>query len=127
MSFATKIYQAFKDEPQKAEILFEFAEFVEKSHGNLQNLSTKDDLELAKKQLEFQIKQLEANTNLKLKELEGKIETTKIELEGKIETTKKELELKIEQTRSSLLRWSFLFWISQMATLFGILYAILNK
>jgi glycine cleavage system regulatory protein len=115
MSFATKIYQAFKDEPQKAEILFEFAEFVEKSHGNLQNLSTKDDLELAKKQLEFQIKQLEANTNLKLKELEGKIETTK-----------KELELKIEQTRSSLLRWSFLFWISQMATLIGILYAILK-
>jgi hypothetical protein len=116
MSFATKIYQAFKDEPQKAEILFEFAEFVEKSHGNLQNLSTKDDLELAKKQLEFQIKQLESNTLLKLKELEGKIETTK-----------KELELKIEQTRSSLLRWSFLFWISQMATLIGILYAILNK
>jgi hypothetical protein len=148
MSFAIKIFNAFKDEPQKAEVLFEFVEFVEKFHSNLHNVATKDDIELAKKQLELQIKQLESNTLLKLKELEGKIETTKIELEGKIETTKKELEgkiestkkelegkiettkkeleLKIEQTRSSLLRWSFLFWLSQMGTLIGILFSILK-
>ena len=126
MSFATRIFQAFKDEPEKAEVLFEFAEFVEKTYDRLNNVATKDDVELAKKEIELQIKQLESNTNLKLKELEGKIETTKKELEGKIETTKKELEYKILETKTSLLRWSFLFWVSQMATLLGILYAILK-
>ncbi|MFN3604429.1 MAG: hypothetical protein ACK4UJ_06945 [Leptonema sp. (in: bacteria)] len=115
MPFATKIYEAFKNEPEKAKILSEFAEAMEKSLEISSKVATKDDLEKTKLELQYQIKSLDAKVEIKLKELEGKIETTRAEL-----------ELKIEKTKNSLLKWSFLFWLSQMATLFVILFTILK-
>lgn len=124
--YASKLYEVFKNEPEKAQVLYEFAAKIERSLEIFSLSATKQDLELAKKELEFQIKQLESNTLLKFKEVDAKIEITKKELEGKIETTKKELEIKIEKTRSSLLKWSFLFWLTQMSVLVGILFSFIK-
>ncbi|MFN3605416.1 MAG: hypothetical protein ACK4UJ_11975 [Leptonema sp. (in: bacteria)] len=134
MQFATRLYEAFKDEPEKAKVLLEFAEAVERSFEIFPKLATKDDVEKTKLELEYQIKKiqfrikvLEGKFEARFKEIEGKIETTKKELEGKIEVVRSELELKIEKTKSSLLKWSFLFWLTQMATLFGIFFTILRS
>ncbi|MBF0349903.1 MAG: hypothetical protein HQM11_02675 [SAR324 cluster bacterium] len=70
---------------------------------------TKPDLDLAKTELQRDIRELDAKIETTKKELDAKIETTKIELQrdikeldAKIETTKKELDAKIETTKKEL-------------------------
>jgi len=45
----------------------------------------------------------------------------KVELIEKIQNQKVELVEKIEKTRSDMIKWMFIFWISQLAAIFGML------
>jgi len=54
-------------------------------------------------------------------ELIEKIQNQKVELVEKIENQKVELVEKIEKTRSDMIKWMFIFWISQLAAIFGML------
>jgi hypothetical protein len=55
--------------------------------------------------------------------IEKKLEQKKDELATKLDlaNTKAELELKIEQIKSDIIKWMFLFWIGQLASLIAIL------
>ena len=82
----------------KAKIIAEgFAE-VETHYPDLKNVSTKIDL---------------SETELKLtKEIK--------ELDLKIADTKLELSKEIKESKSEILKWTFIFWISQITALAGI-------
>lgn len=95
--YANKIYEVFKNEPEKAQVLYEFEDKIERYLEISSFSATKQDVELAKKELEFQIKQLESNTLIKFKEIDGKVEIIKKDLEGKIETTKKNWKSKLKK------------------------------
>ena len=46
-------------------------------------------------------------------------------LEIKIESVRSDLEKKIKSTRADLIKWMFIFWIGQFASIVGVLTAIL--
>jgi hypothetical protein len=56
---------------------------------------------------------------------ERRVSQVESRLEAKIETLRAELTGKIAQTEARLIRWMFLFWIGQFASIVGVLTAIL--
>jgi len=64
------------------------------------------------------------NTRKEIKELDVKltkeIESVRSDLTKEIESVRLELTKEIGNTKSSLIKWSFLFWIGQMSALLGI-------
>ena len=91
MGYAVRIYEAFRDlGEERARILAEFAEEIEKRKG-----VTLDELK---------------ETELILQK---GIEETRLEIE--------QVRKEIGETKSSLLKWMFLFWVSQMFAIAGVL------
>jgi len=56
-----------------------------------------------------------------------KIEQVKSELELKIEQVRSELKTEIQKSRSDIIKWMFLFWIGQLASLIAILQIFFRK
>ncbi|MCF6147328.1 MAG: hypothetical protein E3K37_01580 [Candidatus Kuenenia sp.] len=71
-------------------------------------------------ELKFEKRLTEETTRLEKRITE---ETTRLEI--KIESARSDLEKKIESTRTDLIKWMFIFWIGQFASIVGILTAIL--
>lgn len=59
-------------------------------------------------------------------ELMREIEQVRAELMREIEQVRAELTREIAETKVTMIRWAFLFWISQMAMLAGILFKLLS-
>ncbi|HID26482.1 MAG TPA: DUF1640 domain-containing protein, partial [Methanosarcinales archaeon] len=55
---------------------------------------------------------------------ELKLEIEKVRADLRVEIEK--IRAEIEKVRAELIKWSFLFWITQMAVLAGILYKLLS-
>ena len=67
---------------------------------------------------------IEADTERKKEVL-----VTKEDLHGEISKLEKEmarLEIKIESTKSEIIKWMFIFWISQIGVTTGIIFAMLK-
>ncbi|MDR4509452.1 MAG: CCDC90 family protein [Candidatus Brocadiaceae bacterium] len=79
--------------------------------------------------LEIKIESVRADLEMKIEsvraDLEIKIESVKADLEIKIESVRADLEKKIESVRTDLIKWMFIFWIGQFASIVGVLTAIL--
>lgn len=58
-------------------------------------------------------------------QLEVKLEKRFAELETKFEKRFAQLEVKIAESRADIIRWMFIFWIGQFASIVGVLTAIL--
>ena len=79
MRLAAKVYEAFKDDEQKARVLSEVVEELESRIAPLRDVATKGDLEV-----------------------------TKLTLQKEIEQVRREIEQvrrEIEQVRASILKW----------------------
>ena len=109
MGYAVKIYQAFKEDEEKARILAEAFEELEKRYPQFFDLPTKEELSVVKLELQKEIEELRKE----IKQLEGEwrkeIVKSKGELEIKIEQIRKEIEQlrgelseRIEQTRKEI-------------------------
>jgi len=79
------------------------------------------------------ITQEKVATQKDIYELKLKIEKVRAELTVQIEKVRADLiveieknRTEIEKVRAELIKWSFLFWITQMAVLVGILYKLLS-
>ncbi len=90
-------------------------------------------IEQVRADLTERIEQVRADLTEKIEqvraELKVDIEQVRLEIEQvrlKIEQVRAELTEKIERTRAEVIRWSFLFWASQMALLVGILFQLLK-
>ncbi|NIR50897.1 DUF1640 domain-containing protein [candidate division KSB1 bacterium] len=55
-----------------------------------------------------------------------RIEEVRAELSTRIEEVRAGLSSKIEKVRADLLKWTFAFWLTQMAFLAGILFKLLS-
>ena len=89
-------------EDEKAKLIAEAVEEVARKFPNLEQLSTKDDVEITKLELQKEIKELDNKLSKEIKELDVK------------------LTKEIESTKTTLLKWSFGFWVSQMIALLGV-------
>ncbi|BAT72076.1 conserved hypothetical protein [Thermosulfidibacter takaii ABI70S6] len=95
MGFAVKLYEAFSDlGKEKAQILAEFAEYVERKKA-----ATSEELR---------------ETELRLMR---EIEKLRMEFTKEVESIRRE----IAETKASLVKWMFLFWTGQVIALIGIL------
>jgi len=81
------------------------------------------------KELELKLSKEIEDTRKEIKELELKLskemEETKLQFTKEIEKTKLELTKEIESSKVTMLKWSFIFWTTQMIALATILYKIL--
>jgi len=134
------IYEALTDdslnEKEKAKIIAEAIDSISKEFPNLKHTSTKEDLKESElklikeiEQTRKEIKELDIKLSREIKELELKlskeIEETKLQFTKEIEKTKLELTREIESSKVTMLKWSFVFWTTQMIALAAILYKIL--
>ena len=81
---------------------------------------TKDDkVELIEKIENQKVELIEKIENQKV-ELIEKIENQKVELIEKMETQRVELVEKIERSRADMIKWMFIFWITQLVAMAGL-------
>ncbi len=59
-------------------------------------------------------------------DLLAEIEKARAELRTDIEKVRADLSTRIEKVRADLIKWTFGFWITQMAILVGILFKLLS-
>ncbi len=59
-------------------------------------------------------------------ELLREIEQVRADLTREIEKVRADLTREIAETKVTMIRWAFLFWVSQMAMLAGILFKLLS-
>jgi SMC interacting uncharacterized protein involved in chromosome segregation len=75
-------------------------------------------------------KEIEAKLSKEIKELDMKLSREIKELDMKLSKEIKEVELKltkeIENAKFTMLKWQFVFWISQMAAIIAIFYKLLH-
>ena len=136
------VYQALTSkelsEEEKAKIIAEAIDSISKEFPNLKHVATQDDLkdtelrltkEIESVKLEIEkvrreIREIDAESSKEIKEIEAKlakeIESVRLEI--------KELDIKltkeIKDTKFSMLKWQFIFWLSQMVSLIAILYKL---
>ncbi len=79
---------------------------------------------------ERKISETQAATERKISETEAalrlEIERVRADLTVEIEKVRADLLVKIESAQASQTRWAFLFWLSQIAVLGGLLYQLLR-
>ena len=141
------IYEALTDdslnEKEKAKIIAEAIDSISKEFPNLKHVSTKEDLKESElklikeieetkkeiKEVELKLSKEIEETKKEIKELELKlskeIKELELKLSKEIENTKLELTKEIESSKVTMLKWSFVFWTTQMIALATILYKIL--
>ncbi len=119
-------------EEEKAKIIAEAIDTLSKEFPNLKDVATEKSLNEKSLQLQLEIE----NTRKEIKEVElrltQEIENTRKEIkeiDAKLTKEIKEVELRlsneIKESKFNMLKWQFVFWISQMAALIAILYKIL--
>ncbi len=121
MSFAVKVYEAFKDDEVKAKVLAEFIESVEKIISNNQ-LATRSDLSATELRL---VKEIES--------VRGEIKETELKLTKEIESIRgeiKETELKLTETihmaKVSTIKWVVALFFAQTVTIIGVIAGFLK-
>ncbi len=94
---------------------------VDALHVRIEQVQSKliREIEQARAELMREIEQVRA-------ELMREIEQVRAELMREIEQVRAELTREIAETKVTMIRWAFLFWISQMAMLAGILFKLLS-
>jgi hypothetical protein len=122
MSYALKVYEAFKDDEERAKILAEAFQELEDRYPQIANIATVQHLENESLRLKGEIERV----RVELKEVELKltkeIETVKLDLEKvRLDLTKEILE-----SKQSILRWLFGFWVTQATFVIGVIWVLLK-
>jgi uncharacterized FlaG/YvyC family protein len=111
MPTAVELYDKLRPKlgDEEAKTLVEYISVSVERHA-----ATKEDIERARGVLKEDIGKVRS-------ELKEDIERVKSELEINLERIRGELDVKIEKTKSDIIKWMFLFWIGQLASLIAIL------
>jgi hypothetical protein len=94
MGLATKVYEAFKDDEEKARVLAEVIDELESRLSPLRDVATKGDLEVTKLALQKEIEQVRLT-------LQKEIEQVRLSLQKEMEQVRRE----IEGVRASVVKW----------------------
>ena len=126
------------DENVRARVIAEAFEALENRYTHLQYLVTTRDLsetelKLTKeieavraelKETEFKLtKEIEA-VRLQTEAVRAELKETELKLTKEILQLRAELSKEIEATRSGIIKWSFLFWISQFGAVMMLLWRL---
>ncbi|MGY4706878.1 DUF1640 domain-containing protein [Candidatus Bipolaricaulota sp. J31] len=101
MKLAARIYEAFKDDEEKARVLAEVVEELESRLIPMGELATKGDLEVTKLTLQKEIEQVRGEIEQVRLTLQKEIEQVRLSLQKEIEQVRRE----VEQVRASIIKW----------------------
>ena len=101
MKLATRIYEAFKDDEEKARVLAEVVEELESRLIPLGELATKGDIEVTKLTLQKEIEQVRLSLQKEIEQVRGEVEQVRLSLQKEIEQVRRE----VEQVRASIIKW----------------------
>jgi len=100
-------------EEEKSELIAEFINTLNEEYPDLKYHATKSDVKEVELKLTKEIKEIEANLKLEIESVRKEI---------------KELDLKftkeIKETKFIMLKWQFIFWITQMSAIIAIFYKL---
>ena len=102
-------------EEEKSELIANIMDKFNTEYPELKYHATKQDVTETELKLTKEIE----NTRKEIKELDVKLSKEIKELDVK-------LTKEIKETKASMIKWSFLFWISQMGALLGIGFFVLK-
>ncbi len=115
------------DENVRARVIAEAFEALENRYPHLQYLVTTRDLSETELKLTKEIETVRAELKETELKLTKEIEAVRLQTEA-IRSELKETELRltkeIEATRSGIIKWSFLFWISQFGAVMLLLWRL---
>jgi len=118
MGYALKIYEAFREYgEEKARILAEAFEELEKRYPQILDMATKKDLTETELKLTKEIEQVRKEMKEMELRLQGEIEQVRLEIE--------QVRKEISETKASLVKWMFLFWTGQIIAFAGLLKLLL--
>ena len=110
------------NEEEKSELIAEFIKGINEEYPELKYHATKSDV----KETELKLTKEIENTRKEIKELDLKftkeIKETELKLTKEIENTRKE----IKESKFSMLKWQFVFWITQISAIIAIFYKLVK-
>jgi len=130
------------NEEEKSELIAEFINTLNEEYPELKYHATKSDVKEVELKLTKEIKEIEANLKLEIEDVRKEIKEIEANLKLEIENVKnkltleienvrkeiKELDLKftkeIKETKFVMLKWQFIFWITQMSAIIAIFYKL---
>ena len=139
MGYALKIYEAFREHgEEKARILAEAFEELEKRYPQILDMATKKDLtetelkltkeieeiRLEVEQVRKEMKELELRLQGEIEQVRKEMKEIELRLQKEIEQVRLEVEQvkrEISETKASLVKWMFLFWTGQIIAFAGLL------
>ena len=113
-------------EEEKSEIISDMMDEFKNNYPELQNHATKQDVSELELKLTKEIKELDFKLTKEIKELE-------LKLTKEIENTRKEIKdvevrltKEIADVKTTTLKWTFVFWATQMLAIGSILYKVFS-
>ncbi len=84
------------------------------------------DIQKVRADLSRDIQKVRADLTMEIEKVRAEIEQVRADLSRDIQKVRADLTIEIERSKAAQTRWAFLFWISQMAVLVGILFRLLS-
>ena len=84
------------------------------------------EIEKVRADLSRDIQKVRADLTMEIEKVRAEIEQVRADLSRDIQKVRADLTIEIERSKAAQTRWAFLFWISQMAVLVGILFRLLS-
>ncbi|WP_217125579.1 hypothetical protein [Hydrogenophilus thiooxidans] len=138
MSAVLDLYDRLRhapDEETRARVIAEAFDLLESRYPHLDYLVTVRHLSETELRLTKEIEQVRANLTKEIEQVRGEVKAIELKLTKEIEQVRADLTKEIEgvraqvaitaaETRSSILKWSFLFWLSQFGAVMLLLWRL---
>ena len=106
----------------------------QEQHLTEKALATKDDVtklqaEIAtvKTELKAEIANVKAELQAEIADVKAELKEDIANVRIEIATVKAELQTEIANAKSEMIKWMFIFWVGQLAAMFGLLYFFFKK
>ncbi len=111
---------AATDDRQRMRILAEAFQTLAEHSVHPGEVASREDLHQTELKLTREIEQI----RLEIEQVRGEIKEVELKLTREIEQLRGELKVDIQRTQGTLLRWSFLFWITQFGAVLAVLWRL---
>ena len=111
------------DEEARARLIAQAFSLLEARYPHLDDLVTTRELSTSELKLIKEIELVRAETE----KVRGELKETELRLIKEIESVRAELKVDIARSHAGLLKWSFLFWASQLGALLLLFWRLTGK
>jgi len=84
------------------------------------------EIEKVRAELTAQIEQVRAELTAQIEQVRAEVEKVRADLTREIEKVRVEGQVERERLRADLLKWSFVFWATQMLAIGGVLFSLVQ-